>query len=204
MGFGLTAGIRLIVGLGNPTARYEKTRHNVGFWFLDRVAPQFRVVLRDEARFQGVLGRSDGSKPLFLLKPSTFMNHSGQSVASVASYFKIAPAEILVAHDDLDLMPGVVRMKKGGGHGGHNGLRDLIMHLGTADFYRLRFGIGHPGERSEVVNYVLAPPAQGEAIFLGEAITRALAEVMPMVRGEMTQVMNRLNSADRARKKELT
>lgn len=200
----MTAGIRLIVGLGNPTARYEKTRHNVGFWFLDRVALQLRIALRDEARFQGILGRSDGGKPLLLLKPSTFMNHSGRSVASVASYFKIAPSEILVSHDDLDLMPGVVRVKKGGGHGGHNGLRDIMLHLGTPDFYRLRFGIGHPGERSEVVNYVLAPPLQGEAVLLDEAITRALVEALVMVRGEMAQVMGRLNSADRIRKKGLT
>jgi PTH1 family peptidyl-tRNA hydrolase len=200
----LTAGIRLIVGLGNPTARYEQTRHNAGFWFLDRMAHQLRVALRCEPRFQGVLGRCDGSKPLFLLKPLTYMNRSGQSVAAVASYYKIGPSEILVAHDELDLMPGAVRMKKGGGHGGHNGLRDLIAHLGTADFYRLRFGIGHPGERSAVVNYVLAPPSLGDAALLDEAMTRALAEVAAIVHGEFAQVMNRLHAADRERKKDLT
>lgn len=195
----MTAGVRLIVGLGNPTARYEKTRHNAGFWFLDRVALQRRIALREECRFQGVLGRGGGSQPLLLLKPLTYMNRSGQSVAGLVNYFKIAPAEVLVAHDELDLPPGSVRLKQGGGHGGHNGLRDMVAHLGTPDFYRLRFGIGHPGERSAVVNYVLDSPSAADAALMDEAMTRALGEIEALVRGEFSQVMNRLNSEDRAK-----
>lgn len=197
----MAAGIRLIVGLGNPTARYEKTRHNAGFWFVDRLALHLRIALREEPRFQGVLGRSDGSQSLFLLKPQTYINRSGQSVASVANYFKIDPAEVLVAHDELDLPPGSVRLKKDGGHGGHNGLRDMVSHLGTPDFYRLRFGIGHPGDRSAVVCYVLAPPSAADIVLMEEAMARAQEEIEAIVRGEFSAVMNRLHAGEPAKLK---
>ena len=193
-------GIRLIVGLGNPTARYEKTRHNAGFWFVERVADSLRAPLREETRFSGLLGRYDGGgKPLFLLKPSTYMNRSGQSVAAVANFYKIPPSAVLVVHDELDLPPGSVRLKQGGGHGGHNGLRDLIAQLGSPDFHRLRFGIGHPGERSAVVNYVLDPPTREDMALMDAAMQRALAELSVLLRGDFSAAMNRLNAEDRAR-----
>ena len=191
----MTAGIRLMVGLGNPTPRYERTRHNAGFWFLDRVADHYRLTFRDESRFLGSVARHEsGGRVLHLLKPSTYMNRSGQSVMALINYFKIAPEEILVAHDELDLAPGDVRLKKGGGHGGHNGLRDMIAHLGTPDFYRLRFGIGHPGDRAVVTNYVLDAPSRQDEDLLAAAMARALDELPALERGDMTAVMNRLNT----------
>jgi len=191
----LADGVKMIVGLGNPTAQYEKTRHNAGFWFLDELSRKLGVALRAESRFLGVFGRTDvGGQPLYLLKPSTYMNRSGQSVAAVAGYYKVAPGEILVVHDELDLLPGVVRLKLGGGHGGHNGLKDIISHIGTPEFLRLRLGIGHPGERSLVSHYVLSAPSRAEADRIGEVIDRALNELTNIVRGGAESVMNRLNS----------
>ncbi len=189
-------GVKLIVGLGNPTAQYEKTRHNAGFWFLDDLSRQLAIPLRVESRFLGVFGRYDrgGGDAVFLLKPSTYMNRSGQSVAAVANYYKVVPGQILIVHDELDLSAGVVRLKLGGGHGGHNGLKDIISHLGTPGFYRLRFGIGHPGDRAQVSNYVLGTPSRGEADLIGEARARALGEVACLMRGEGSAVMNRLNA----------
>ena len=192
-------GVKLIVGLGNPTTQYEKTRHNAGFWFLEDLSRQLGVGLRPESRFLGVFGRADvGGQPVFLLKPSTYMNGSGQSVAAVAGYFKVAPGEILVVHDELDLSPGVVRLKLGGGHGGHNGVKDIISHVGTPEFLRLRLGIGHPGERSLVSNYVLSAPSRTEAGCIHQAIGRALDEVASILRGGSVSAMNRLNSAGSA------
>ncbi len=187
----------MLVGLGNPTARYEKTRHNAGFWFVDRAAQEWRVILRNETRFQGALGRCDAKpgSPLFFFKPMIYMNRSGQAVSAVANYYKLAPAEILVIHDDLDLPPGSVRLKKGGGHGGHNGIRDTAGQLGTPDFYRLRLGIGHPGERSAVVNYVLDAPSKEEACLIDAAMIQALSELDAIVRGDYAPVMNRLHAA---------
>lgn len=190
----MTEGVRLVVGLGNPTSRYEKTRHNAGFWFLDRVAERLGVSLRPESRFMGAIGRRDGASPVYFLKPSTYMNRSGQSVAAVANYYRIVPSELLVVHDELDLPPGSVRLKKGGGHGGHNGLRDLIAQLGTGDFHRLRIGIGHPGDRYQVVNYVLDTPSKGELALLEEAMSRAMGEWEAVMRGEFPAVMNRLHA----------
>ena len=185
----------LVVGLGNPTAKYEKTRHNAGFWFLDRLAQNCQVNFRDEPKFLGAMARYEGlGAPVFFLKPTTYMNRSGQSVQAVARYYKIEPNEILVVHDELDLMPGHVRLKKGGGHGGHNGLRDLIAVLGTSDFLRLRLGIGHPGDRSEVASYVLDEPSKVDTRLVDDAIDRALQESRAIMQGEVASVMGRLNA----------
>lgn len=192
----MSAKFRLIVGLGNPTAQYEKTRHNAGFWFLDELAGEQRVSFHQDQRFHGWTGRLgvDGV-PVHLLKPTTYMNRSGQAVGALAKYFKIEPAEILVVHDELDLSPGVVRLKRGGGHGGHNGLRDLIAHLGTADFYRLRFGIGHPGDRAAVIHYVLDTPMAAESEQIRDAMKRALKFVPAILDGELEKVMNHLHGS---------
>ena len=162
---------RLVVGLGNPGAEYEDNRHNLGFWFVDRLARDLKVSLAPQGKFFGHVGRLDD---LWLLKPSTFMNRSGQAVVALVRFYKIMPDEILVVHDELDLQPGVIRLKQGGGNGGHNGLKDIQAHLTTPDFWRLRLGIGHPGERNEVVNYVLRAPRREEQELIDQAIDRCL------------------------------
>lgn len=187
--------VQLIVGLGNPGAEYEQTRHNAGFWFVDELARAAGCSLRTEARFHAEVGRCTlHGQDCRLQKPTTFMNRSGQSVAALAKFLRIPPAEILVVHDELDLPPGTVRLKRGGGHGGHNGLRDLIAHLGTQDFLRLRLGVGHPGDRDKVVDYVLHRPSREERELIDAAMTRAL-EVMPLaVAGEFERAMHKLHS----------
>lgn len=187
--------VQLIVGLGNPGAEYEQTRHNAGFWFVDELARAAGCSLRTEARFHAEVGRCTlHGQDCRLQKPTTFMNRSGQSVAALAKFLRIPPAEILVVHDELDLPPGTVRLKRGGGHGGHNGLRDLIAHLGTQDFLRLRLGVGHPGDRDKVVDYVLHRPSREERELIDTAMTRAL-EVMPLaVAGEFERAMHKLHS----------
>ena len=187
--------ILLIVGLGNPGPEYAPTRHNAGFWFVDALARQCGASFRQEPRFHGDLarGRLDGYE-FRLLKPQTFMNRSGQSVGELARFFRIPVESILVVHDELDLSPGTARLKTGGGHGGHNGLRDLIRHLGGAGFHRLRIGIGHPGHRDQVVEYVLKKPSASDRQAIEAAIDAALA-VMPLVlAGEMARAMNQLHS----------
>lgn len=170
--------IRLIVGLGNIGADYEDTRHNAGFWLADAVARASRVHFRNEKGFFGAVAKAGAS---FLLKPSTFMNRSGQAVAALATFYKIAPEEILVAHDELDLPPGAIKMKQGGGHAGHNGLKDIQARLGSTDFWRIRIGVGHPREQGlaqEVVDFVLHRPSREHLQLIEECIGRA-AEVMP-------------------------
>ena len=162
---------RLIVGLGNPGPEYEATRHNVGFWFVDQLADKLKISLTPQAKFYGRAGRAG---ELWLLQPTTYMNRSGQSVAALANFYKISPAEILVIHDELDLPPGGIRLKQGGGNGGHNGLKDIQAKLGTPDFWRLRLGIGHPGDRNEVINYVLKAPRREEQEPIDQAIDRCL------------------------------
>ena len=162
---------RLVVGLGNPGAEYEDNRHNLGFWFIDRLAQDLKVSLAPQGKFFGHVGHLGD---LWLLKPTTFMNRSGQAVVALARFYKIMPDEILVVHDELDLQPGVIRLKQGGGNGGHNGLKDIQAHLTTPDFWRLRLGIGHPGERNEVVNYVLKAPRREEQELIDPAIDRCL------------------------------
>jgi peptidyl-tRNA hydrolase, PTH1 family len=165
---------RLIVGLGNPGAEYEATRHNVGFWFIDRLAAQLKVTLAPQARF---FGRAARAGDVWLLQPSTFMNRSGQSVAALAHFYKIPPEEVLVIHDELDLPPGGIRLKQGGGNGGHNGLKDIQARLSTPDFWRLRLGIGHPRTLNlaqPVVDFVLHPPRKEEAPDIEQALHRSL------------------------------
>ena len=186
-------GIRLIVGLGNPGPEYDQTRHNAGFWFVERLAAREGAVFRKESRFlaEACRLRLEG-RDLWLLKPQTFMNRSGQSVRQFIDYYHLLPEAVLVAHDELDLPPGTVRLKRGGGHGGHNGLRDLIRHIG-ADFWRLRLDIGHPGHKDQVVDFVLHRPGGEEQRSIDEAIDEALAVLPMIVRGDMQQAMNRLH-----------
>lgn len=190
----MPAKFRLVVGLGNPTSQYEKTRHNAGFWFLDGVATKYGVTFNKDQRFHGWIARFDfQGVPIHLLKPATYMNRSGLAVGSLAKYFKIGVDEILVAHDELDLPPGAVRLKHGGGHGGHNGLRDMVSHMGSADFYRLRLGIGHPGSREAVIGYVLGSPSAAEAQLIRDAVDRATGELPNILCGDLGSVMNRLH-----------
>ena len=188
--------IRLIVGLGNPGREYETTRHNIGFRWLDELARLQNLNFKNEAKFHGLTahGRSQ-SHEIFLLKPQTFMNVSGRAVGALAQFYKIAPAEILVVHDELDLPPGVARLKLGGGHGGHNGLKDIIAHLGSRDFWRLRLGIGHPGERDEVVNFVLNEPRRDERELIDEAVRRALDVAHLVIEGKTAAAMLKLHSS---------
>ena len=162
---------RLIVGLGNPGNEYEDNRHNLGFWFVDRLASDLKVSLVAQGKFFGRVAR-DGDR--WLLQPTTFMNHSGQAVAALARFYKIEAQEVLVVHDELDLSPGGIRLKQGGGNGGHNGLKDIQAHLASPDFWRLRLGIGHPGERNEVINYVLKAPRKEEHELIDRALDRCL------------------------------
>jgi PTH1 family peptidyl-tRNA hydrolase len=191
----LIADIRLIVGLGNPGADYVNTRHNAGFWFADALAGLKMQRFRFEKRFNAeeCKIRNNGEE-VFLLKPQTFMNRSGQSVGAMARYYKLKPEQILVVHDELDLEPGDNRLKQGGGHGGHNGLRDIIAHLDNREFYRLRVGIGHPGDRNRVVSYVLHKPSSADLEAIEAANQRTL-EVMPLVfEGRMDKAMQALHT----------
>lgn len=191
----MASRIQLIVGLGNPGREYEDTRHNAGFWFVDRVACRFGASLRMESKFQGEVGKANiAGEPVWLLKPQTFMNLSGDAVAAVARFYKIPVEAILVAHDELDLNPGVVRLKQGGGHGGHNGLRDMVSKLGANNFMRLRIGIGHPGNAKQVASYVLHRAPSSEQGLIDSVIDAALAEVEDIVCGEHQKVMNRLHT----------
>jgi len=188
---------RLIVGLGNPGSDYEETRHNAGFWFCTRLAATLKVPLRHEARFHGLLGQIPGQK-LWILLPQTFMNRSGQAVGAFMRFHRIAPAEMLVVHDELDIPPGQLRLKFGGGLGGHNGLKDITAHLDTQDYWRLRIGIGHPGDRNEVVNYVLKPPRRDEQTEIDSAIARALDLMHLIEKGEWNAAIQRANTKPQA------
>lgn len=184
--------LRLVVGLGNPGRDYTKTRHNAGFWFCQRLADELGVQFSFESRFHGQLAHARAQN-LWLLMPQTFMNRSGQAVGALTRYYRIEPAEILVVHDELDIPPGQLRLKFGGGLGGHNGLKDTSAHLGTHDYWRLRIGIGHPGDRSEVVSYVLQPARREEQLLIDEAIDRALFAWPELGRGQFTAAATRLN-----------
>ena len=188
--------IRLIVGLGNPGREYETTRHNVGFRWVGELARLQNLSFKNETKFHGLAARGQlHGREMLLLKPQTFMNASGRAVGALAQFYKIAPAEILVVHDDLDLPPGVARLKLGGGHGGHNGLKDIIAHLGTRDFWRLRLGIGHPGERAEVVNFVLNDPRKEERALIEQAVQRAFEVSDLIIAGKQEAAMLKLHSA---------
>lgn len=185
----------LIAGLGNPGARYAETRHNAGFWFLERLLREVGAGLKAQPRQQAECARvAWQGRDLVLARPTTFMNHSGQAVRALVDFYRIAPEDILVAYDELDLPPGVARLKTGGGHGGHNGIRDMIRHLGSPEFLRLRIGIGHPGNKDAVTRYVLSrSPAEQRAEIDG-AIGQAL-DVMPLVLGgRLQEAMTRLHT----------
>ena len=190
------AAIRLIAGLGNPGAKYEQTRHNAGFWFVDEVARRHAGRFRAESRFASEVAscRIDGQE-CRLQKPQEFMNRSGRPVAALAAFYRIPRPAILVVHDDLDLPPGTVKLKQDGGHGGHNGLRDLIPSLGGNDFLRLRIGIGHPGHRDDVVGYVLKSAAREERAAIDEAIEKALAVLPDIIAGNIEAAMKALHTA---------
>ncbi len=189
------AGLRLIVGLGNPGAEYLRTRHNVGFWFIDALAQAAGARFGLESRLFGETAKVDiAGQPVWLLRPATFMNASGKSVTAALRYWKIEPEEMLVAHDELDLPPGVARLKFDGGHGGQNGLRDTIRLLGHARFHRLRLGIGHPGHKDQVTPWVLGRPGAADEALILRAIGDA-AEVLPLaVRGDFMEAMTRLHT----------
>ena len=175
------SGIRLLVGLGNPGPEYQATRHNAGFWWVDEIAREMGTRLAGEAKFFGLAGRLKlGVHEAWLLQPMTFMNASGRAVAALARFYRIEPQEILVIHDELDLPPGQAKLKKGGGHGGHNGLKDITTHLGTPDFWRLRLGIGHPGDKNAVIHFVLKPPTKDEAEQIETNIQQS-AKLLPML-----------------------
>jgi peptidyl-tRNA hydrolase, PTH1 family len=187
--------IRLLAGLGNPGSQYEGTRHNAGFWWLDAVAQKLRAPLVPERGYFGVVARINRAEgPLWLLEPMTFMNLSGKSVAALARFFKIAPDEILVAHDELDLQPGQMKLKLGGGHAGHNGLKDIHAQLGSADFWRLRLGIGHPGVRAEVIDYVLRKPAPEQREAIEKCIELSLGALDLVLDGNMERAMMRIHA----------
>ncbi len=178
--------IKLFVGLGNPGPDYEATRHNAGFWWIDALARELKVNLVPERSYYGLAGRTSvNGQSVWLLQPQTFMNLSGKSVASLARFFKIQPEEILVVHDELDLPPGQVKLKRGGSHAGHNGLRDIHAQLGSPDYWRLRIGIGHPGEKSEVANWVLKKPAPDQRTLIEDSIAHSLKTHTAMLAGDM-------------------
>lgn len=185
--------LRLVVGLGNPGAEYAETRHNAGFWFCERLADKLGVRFSHESRFHGLVANAREAG-VWLLMPQTFMNRSGQAIGALARFYRIEPPEILVVHDELDIPPGQLRLKFGGGLGGHNGLKDTSAHLGTHDYWRLRIGIGHPGDRSEVVNFVLKPARREEQQQIDEAIDKALVAWPQLARGELNATATKLNA----------
>lgn len=178
--------IKLFVGLGNPGPEYEATRHNAGFWWVDALARELKLSLAPEKAYHGRMARATlHGQTFWLLQPQTFMNVSGRSVAALARFYKIAPEEILVAHDELDIVPGQAKLKFGGSHAGHNGLRDIHAQLGTGDYWRLRLGIGHPGVKSEVVDWVLRKPAPEQRTAIEDCIARTLKAFPALLAGEM-------------------
>ena len=201
--------IKLFVGLGNPGDKYAATRHNAGFWWVDQLAAGTGTRLALEPKFFGVAGKLNSSQlsihklstskydltsDIWLIKPTTFMNGSGKTVAAIANYYKILPSQILVIHDELDLPPETVKLKKSGGHGGHNGLKDITAALNTPDFWRLRLGIGHPGDRNEVVNFVLKAPLKDEQNAINQCIDKSLEIVPQLLSGDFESAMLKLHT----------
>ncbi|HEY5580436.1 MAG TPA: aminoacyl-tRNA hydrolase [Rhodoferax sp.] len=182
--------IKLFVGLGNPGPEYEFTRHNAGFWWLDAVARELKASLAMDKTYHGLVARvTVNGQAVWLLKPQTFMNLSGKSVAALARFFKIEPQEILVAHDELDIVPGEAKLKLGGSHAGHNGLRDIHAQLGTDDYWRLRLGVGHPGIKSEVINWVLKKPSLDHRLAMDQCIARAITALPHLLAGDMDKAI---------------
>ena len=188
--------IKLIVGLGNPGDKYTDTRHNAGEWLIERLARRFNISLNPESKFFGKTARTlVNGKEVRLLVPTTFMNLSGKAVGALASFYRIKPEEILVIHDELDLLPGTAKLKQGGGHGGHNGLKDIVAQLGNNNnFYRLRIGIGHPGHRDLVAGYVLNKPSPADRDALEKVLDEATDCVEMIFKDGMVKATNRLNS----------
>ena len=188
--------LKLVVGLGNPGAEYARTRHNAGFWYVDELARTAGGSWRRESRYQCELTRVKvAGHELWLMKPQTFMNKSGAAVQALAAFYRIAPAEMLVVHDEIDLPPGVVRLKEGGGHGGHNGVRDVIAQLGP-DFWRLRIGVGHPGAKDQVIDAVLDRATPDEQPLIDAALERAHAALPDLLRDGAQKAMNRMHTRD--------
>ncbi|MFO0152937.1 MAG: aminoacyl-tRNA hydrolase [Burkholderiales bacterium] len=191
--------LKLIVGLGNPGRDYEDTRHNAGFWFVDRLAREFGVSLRLDKAYQALTAKIVvQGQTVWLMQPQTYMNRSGVSVAGLATFYKIAPAEILVAHDELDFPPGVIKLKYGGSHAGHNGLKDIAARLGSLDFWRLRVGIGHPRSlnlQQEVADFVLHRASREQQALIDQALDKALLVQDKLLRGEFEQAMMSLHAA---------
>jgi PTH1 family peptidyl-tRNA hydrolase len=187
--------LKLVAGLGNPGSRHAGTRHNAGFWFVDRLARARGATFMNDAKLFGQLARlkSDG-RDLHLFKPQTYMNESGRAIQSIMAYYKILPAEMLVVHDEIDLPPGVVRLKRGGGHAGHNGLRDIIDRIGSRDFNRLRIGVGHPGDKERVIGAVLGKPTRAEKKLIDAAIDAALESMPLILAGEFNKAMTILHT----------
>jgi PTH1 family peptidyl-tRNA hydrolase len=180
--------IKLFVGLGNPGTEYEATRHNAGFWWVDALARELKLSLVADRSYHGLVARGNvNGQTVWLLEPQTYMNLSGKSVAALARFFKIAPQDILVVHDELDVPPGQAKLKFGGGHGGHNGLRDIHAQLGTGDYWRLRLGIGHPGDKNQVADWVLKKPAPDEREAIEGCVARTLKAAPELLAGDMTK-----------------
>ncbi len=191
----LTIDLKVIVGLGNPGSKYTETRHNAGFWFVEGLAAASGGAFRTEKKFHGEMCKvCIAGRDIWLLKPDTFMNASGLAVKSLLSFYRIKPENLLVAHDEIDLPPGTVKLKTGGGHGGHNGLRDIISQLGTKDFHRLRIGVGHPGSKDQVVDYVLRKPSQADRVLIDQSVTDAESVVPVLAEGSMEKAMHRLHT----------
>jgi PTH1 family peptidyl-tRNA hydrolase len=199
----LSGAIRLIVGLGNPGKDYERTRHNAGFWLVERFAVQSGVALRKDGKYQALVGRvgaAGGNAGAWLVLPQSFMNASGRAVQMLAGFFKIQPAEILVVHDELDFSPGTAKIKQGGGIAGHNGLKDISQRLGSHDYWRLRLGIGHPGDKNAVADYVLNRPSAEDRAEIDEAIGRSI-EILPLcLSGDLQGAMQKLHSVEKEKK----
>ena len=194
--------IKLFVGLGNPGPEYEATRHNAGFWWIDALSQELKAPLSLDKNYHGQVARTTvNGQTVWLLKPLTFMNLSGKSVAALARFFKVLPNEVLVAHDELDIVPGQVKLKFGGSHAGHNGLRDLHAQLGSADYWRLRIGVGHPGVKAEVINWVLKKPSQEHRVAIEDCIARSLRAVPDLLRGEMEKATMLIHTSQPQRPK---
>jgi PTH1 family peptidyl-tRNA hydrolase len=194
--------IRLFVGLGNPGPEYDGTRHNAGFWYLDEISRELKTQITMDKNYHGLLGRTSvNGQTVWLLEPQTYMNLCGKSVAGLARFFKIQPEEILVAHDELDLPPGEAKLKLGGSHAGHNGLRDIHAQLGSDRYWRLRLGVGHPGLKAEVVNWVLKKPSLDHRIAIDQTIDRAVKALPHLLSGEMDKATMQIHTSKAPRPK---
>jgi PTH1 family peptidyl-tRNA hydrolase len=186
--------LKVIVGLGNPGSKYTETRHNAGFWFIEEVARKYGATFRSDKKFHGEVAKvSIESKDIWLLKPDTFMNRSGLATQSLLSFYRITAEQLLVAHDEIDLPPGAAKLKTGGGHGGHNGLRDIISQLGSKEFHRLRIGVGHPGSKDQVVDYVLHTASRADRILIDQDIDDAVSIMPDLASGALEQAMQKLH-----------